>query len=61
MTHFKSNALARTILKIFWTLMDAAVEQKISEACIALAKRFACDYFVSANSTVSMSGYEPAS
>lgn len=29
MTHFRSKALARTILKIFWTLMEWEVEQKI--------------------------------
>jgi len=43
MTHFKSKALARTILNIFCTLIDAEVEQKISEACMALANRFACE------------------
>ncbi len=37
----RSNAFARTILKIFWTLTEADVEQKMSEACIAFAKRFA--------------------
>ena len=40
-THLRSKALARTILKIFWTLIDADVEQKTSDACIARAKRFA--------------------
>lgn len=40
-THFRSNAFASTILKIFCTLMDADVEQKISDACIALANLFA--------------------
>ena len=42
MTHFRSNAFASTILKIFWTLIEADVEQNIREACIAFAKRFAC-------------------
>ncbi len=41
MTHFRSNAFASTILKIFCTFIDADVEQKINEACIAFAKRFA--------------------
>ena len=41
MTHFRSKALASTILNIFCTLIEAWVEQKISDACIALAKRFA--------------------
>ncbi len=41
MTHFRSNAFASTILNIFWTLIDADVEQNINEACIAFAKRFA--------------------
>lgn len=40
-THFRSNAFASTILNIFCTLIDADVEQKMSEACIAFAKRFA--------------------
>lgn len=47
MTHFRSKAFARTILKIFCTFMDAEVEQKISEACIAFAKRFAWSMRVS--------------
>jgi len=42
MTHLRSNAFASTILKIFCTLMDADVEQKMRDACIALAKRLAC-------------------
>lgn len=42
MTHLRSNALASTILKIFCTLIDADVEQKMTDACIAFAKRFAC-------------------
>lgn len=41
MTHFKSNAFASTILNIFWTFIDAEVEQNMSEACIARANRFA--------------------
>ena len=41
MTHFRSKALASTILNIFCTLIEAWVEQKMSDACIALAKRFA--------------------
>lgn len=41
MTHLRSNALASTILKIFCTLIDADVEQKMSDACIAFANRFA--------------------
>ncbi len=40
-THFRSNAFASTILNIFCTLIEADVEQKMSEACIAFAKRFA--------------------
>jgi len=42
-THFRSNAFARTILKIFCTFIEADVEQKISDACMARAKRFACE------------------
>ena len=42
MTHLRSNAFASTILKIFCTLMEAEVEQKTSDACMALAKRLAC-------------------
>ena len=30
-------------MKIFWTLIEADVEQKISEACIAFANRFALE------------------
>ena len=40
-THFRSNAFARMILKI--TFIEADVEQKISDACMARAKRFACE------------------
>ena len=40
-THLRSNAFASTILNIFCTLIDADVEQKMSEACIAFANRFA--------------------
>lgn len=42
MTHLRSNAFASTILNIFCTLIDADVEQKMTDACIAFAKRFAC-------------------
>ena len=51
MTHLRSNAFARTILKIFWTLIDAAVEENIRGACIALANRFAWEITVSKGST----------
>lgn len=39
---FKSNALESTILKIFCTLMEWLVEQKMRLAFMALAKRLAC-------------------
>ena len=41
-THLRSKALASTILNIFCTFIEADVEQKIKDACIARAKRFAC-------------------
>ena len=37
----RSKALASTILKIFCTFIDADVEQKMRDACMAFAKRFA--------------------
>jgi len=40
--HLRSNALERTILKIFCTLIECEVEQKINGAFIARAKRRAC-------------------
>ena len=47
----RSNAFARTILNIFWTLIEAAVEQKIRDACIAFANRLAC-FVISSCSSV---------
>jgi hypothetical protein len=40
-THLRSKALASTILKIFCTFIEADVEQKMRDACMAFAKRFA--------------------
>ncbi|EEQ36836.1 hypothetical protein CLUG_00959 [Clavispora lusitaniae ATCC 42720] len=42
MFNFKSNALDKMILKIFCTLMEWLVEQKITGARIALPNRLAC-------------------
>lgn len=39
MTHLRSNAFAKTILNIFCTFIEAAVEQNIRDACMALANR----------------------
>jgi hypothetical protein len=37
MVHRKSNTFDKTILKIFWTLMEWDDEQKINDAFMALA------------------------
>ena len=42
MVHLRSNALLSTILKIFCTLTECDVEQKISGARMALANFLAC-------------------
>jgi len=42
--HLRSHALARTILKIFCTLIDECAEQKMSGAFIAFANLRACCY-----------------
>ena len=48
-THFRSNAFASTILNIFWTFMDAEVEQKMRDACIARANLFAWKQIMSSD------------